>query len=89
MRMRIYSQVMSTMAYIRKQVFGVTQGAFAEIAGTTQGTVSRWEAGELEPTREQLERVRGEAISRGLEWEDSWFFERPAEQSHISPEAAA
>lgn len=55
-----------------------TQAAFAAIAGVTQATVSRWERGEFEPTREQLQRIRDEAIRRGLKWDDRMFFERPA-----------
>lgn len=50
----------------------------AAIAGTTQATVSRWECGELKPDIEQLSRIRSEAMSRGIEWDDGWLF-RPAE----------
>jgi len=67
------------MKHIRLKVFQVTQGDFAEIAGVRQGTVSRWEHGEFEPTREQLERIRSEAMRRGIQWADEWFFEPPLE----------
>ena len=71
------------MTHIRRDVFRVTQRAFALIAGATQGTVSRWETGEFEPSRDQLARIRDEARARGLGWDDAWFFEAPT----ISPEA--
>lgn len=74
---------MNVVAHIRKYVFGLTQSAFAEMAGTTQSTVSRWEAGEFEPNRKDLERIRGAALERGVAWDDRWFFE-PS-----SPERAA
>lgn len=63
------------MVHIRKRVLKVPQAVLAGIAGTTQGTVSRWEAGKLEPTREQMSRIRDEAKRRGLDWKDDWFFD--------------
>lgn len=72
------------MLRIRKSVFGVLQKEFADIAGTSQGTVSKWEAGELAPDRDQLEKIRKEAIRRELDWDDSWFFETPP----LAPEPA-
>ena len=68
---------MQAMSFIRKSVFGLTQAAFAVVAGVTQGTISKWEAGEFEPTRDQLVRIREEARTRGIEWDDAWFFEHP------------
>lgn len=56
-------------------MFGISQAELAGIAKTSQGTVSKWEAGELEPDREQLSLIRDAAIERGLEWSDAWFFE--------------
>lgn len=65
---------------LRKRVFGISQAELAAIAGTSQGTVSKWEAGELEPDRRQLALLRDAARERGLEWSDAWFFEpAPAE----------
>lgn len=74
--MRIYMD-MSYMLHIRNVVFGVTQRELADIAGTKQATVSRWESGELFPDQEQMARIRDTAIERGLDWSDSWFFELP------------
>ncbi len=51
----------------------------AGIAKTTQPTISRWENGELEPDREQMKLIRDEALARGREWNDRWFFELPEE----------
>jgi transcriptional regulator with XRE-family HTH domain len=56
-------------------VFRLTQRKFAELAGSTQATVSRWEKGELSPTADHLSRIRDAAISKGIEWNDLWFFE--------------
>ncbi|WP_157961757.1 helix-turn-helix transcriptional regulator [Acuticoccus kandeliae] len=55
-----------------------TQGDLAEIAGTNQATVSRWEKGVLHPDLPQLARIRDAVRERGLEWDDRWFFELPA-----------
>lgn len=68
---------MGAMKSIRVQVFGVSQWGFAGIAGVMQSTVCRWERGETEPTRGQLARIREEALRRGIEWSDTWFFEVP------------
>jgi transcriptional regulator with XRE-family HTH domain len=64
--------------HIRRNVFQLSQAAFAEIAGVTQPTVSRWEAGEWEPNRDDLERIRQAALGSGKPWSDAWFFEAPA-----------
>jgi predicted transcriptional regulator len=69
---------MNPMLYIRKKVFGATQGEMAEIVGVTQGTVSRWETGELEPRLPELDLIREEARRRRLRWKDEWFFKAPA-----------
>lgn len=66
---------MSPILQVRKRVFGISQAELAGIANTSQGTVSKWEAGELEPDREQLALIRSAARERGLEWSDAWFFE--------------
>lgn len=68
---------MHPIEHIRTEILKVTQGAFAGIAGTTQATVSRWEAGELEPGRKEMARIRAEVMHRGLAWDDRWFFESP------------
>lgn len=70
---------MNPLLQIRKNVFGVTQSEMAAIAKVAQGTVSRWETGELVPDRRELSRIRLEALKRGLAWDDSWFFEAPSE----------
>lgn len=70
---------MKPIERIRKEVFDLTQAAFAEVAGVTQPTVSRWENGEWEPNLDELENIRKAAQARGIHWEDSWFFERAAE----------
>jgi DNA-binding transcriptional regulator YiaG len=72
---------MRPIEHIRREVFKMTQAAFAEVAGVRQPTVSRWEGGEFEPNRNELERIRDAAIQRGIEWKDDWFFEVPAQES--------
>lgn len=68
---------MKPIRYIRKAVLGVSQGEFARIAGSTQTTVSRWERGELEPSRSEMARIRDHAKATGKPWDDAWFFEPP------------
>jgi DNA-binding transcriptional regulator YiaG len=78
MRRSIYA-IMHPITYIRKHIFSVTQDAFAEIAGTTQASVSRWESGRLYPNQGELARIRRAARERGIPWNDRWFFELPIE----------
>jgi transcriptional regulator with XRE-family HTH domain len=68
---------MNAMLYIRKNVFGVTQAEMACIAGVSQGTISKWETGTVDPDREDLGRIRKEAARRKLRWQDDWFFSAP------------
>jgi len=68
---------MRPLLHVRKQVLGITQQEMASLTGATQATVSRWEQGELEPDRDQLERIRDEAKRQGKDWDDSWFFDVP------------
>jgi len=68
---------MSTLLHIRKEVLGISQAEMAEIASTTQATISRWERGELHPDLPQMTRIRCEALRRGLAWDDSFFFSHP------------
>lgn len=69
----------NAMTRIRKEVFHATQAEMAEIAGTAQASISRWENEETSPTLLDLAKIRSEAMTRGLDWDDSWFFEAPAE----------
>ncbi|MCL2452080.1 MAG: helix-turn-helix domain-containing protein [Alphaproteobacteria bacterium] len=75
---------MHQIAHIRKFIFGLTQIEFSVVAGVSQGTVSRWETGELLPSLEEMSRIRAEAKVRSLAWDDSWFFELPSPQN-LSP----
>lgn len=68
---------MNPIAHIRQEILKVPQSVLADIAGTTQATVSRWENGELNPDIEQMAAIREAAIERGLSWDDRWFFEPP------------
>ena len=73
---------MNTIKRIRREVFGLTQKEFAELAGVRQATVSRWEAGELSPDLTQLSAIRQAVIEKGTPWEDAWFFEPHTEQTN-------
>lgn len=68
---------MGPIEHIRKKILGVSQADLAGIAGTTQATVSRWENGQLEPSRVELALIRDAVARQGLDWNDSWFFEAP------------
>lgn len=60
---------------IRRNVFKASQAELARFAGTTQASVSRWEGGLQEPSREEMANIRAKAHERGLRWDDRWFFE--------------
>lgn len=49
---------MSPFKRLRKNVLRVTQQEIAEVAETTQATVSRWEKGELFPDAKQLAAIK-------------------------------
>jgi len=69
------------ITHIRTKVFGCsTQAAFADLIGFSQPTVSRWENG-VEPDRAAMARIREVAIERGVQWDDSLFFEVPQENA--------
>lgn len=63
------------MKLIRTVVLDISQGQMAEITDTSQATVSRWERGELEPDRKQMDAIRAAAVARELAWSDEWFFD--------------
>lgn len=68
---------MHPLEHIRENVLEITQKEMADLAGTTQSTVSRWEAGTAEPDREQMERIGAAARERNLPWSNDWFFRVP------------
>lgn len=68
---------MNALRHIRKTVLDLSQAEIAAIAEVSQGTVSKWENGELNPNMDEMARIRAAAIARGLPWDDSWFFETP------------
>lgn len=79
---------MSTrMRFIRKEVLGLTQVGMARVAGVTQGTISKWESGELEPGLTEIARIRAEAARMKKRWRDAWLF-APHEPQRDSSEAA-
>lgn len=80
---------MSAIAHIRKKVLGLSQMAVAELTGVTQATVSRWEKGELSPNLRELGILRDVARTKGVEWDDSWFFEPPLTPDTPPTEGAA
>lgn len=80
---------MSAIAHIRKKVLGLSQMAVADLTGVTQATVSRWEKGELSPNLRELGILRDAARSKGVEWDDSWFFEPPVTTDPAPTEGAA
>ena len=71
---------MRPIEFIRTKVFKQTQAAFAKLAGVTQGTVSKWEAGSLAPSQEEMARIRTAAIRSAMVWHDEWFFVVPRHQ---------
>ncbi len=80
---------MGPIEHIRKSVLGISQAELARIAETTQPTVSRWEKGELEPSRAEMALIRTAVIARGRPWADVWFFEAPVSESHAAAQVGA
>lgn len=80
---------MSELQHIRKVVLGLSQADMAKIAGVTQATVSRWEAGLSEPDRAEMKRIRDEAARCGKPWSDGWFFMPPSSANAASNSEAA
>jgi predicted transcriptional regulator len=68
---------MNSLRHIRKAVLGISQADMAAVAEVSQGTVSKWENGELNPNRDEMARIRAAAMDRGLAWDDAWFFDEP------------
>lgn len=66
------------MFLIRKTVFDISQEQMAVITDTSQATISRWESGELEPDRKQMDAIRAAALARDLPWKDEYFFNADA-----------
>lgn len=64
---------MNVMKQVR-QLLNLPQNQIAVIAGVSQATVCRWEQGQWEPNRDELERIRNYALANGIEWEDANFF---------------
>lgn len=76
---------MNPVLRLRKKRLGWSQAKFGSVAGVSQGTVSKWEAGEGSPSRDELARIREAALEEGIDWQDSWVFEAPP--AHTSAEA--
>lgn len=68
--------------YIREVVFGIArQEDFGRLLGVSQAQVSRWETGANGMNRKVQQRIRALARDRGIDWNDSWFFEVPADKA--------
>lgn len=59
---------------IRRAVLKASQAELAALVATSQGTISRWESGELAPDLNQMAAIREAARARGIKWRDEWFF---------------
>ena len=69
--------IISPLLHIRKSILQVTQTEMANVAGVKQATVSRWETGHLEPSRQEMSAIRDEVRRRGIDWDDRWLFDNP------------
>lgn len=76
---------MTPIAHIRKNVLELSQVEMAEVAKTTQSTVSRWENGELVPDLNEMDRIRAYAMEAGKPWDDTLFFAVPQQDSPNAP----
>lgn len=78
---------MSALRRIRKDVLSLSQAEIAALVGVSQGTVSKWENGELAPSLSEMAVIRSEALARGIDWNDEWFFELPSDpDAHSIPQ---
>lgn len=78
------SESLTPGRYIRKHVFGeLTQSAFGALLGYSQAHIHRWESGE-KISREGQERIRALARTRGIDWDDKWFFEVPEDPARAA-----
>ena len=64
-------------AYIRKEIFGLSQIDFAKALTINQSTISRWEAGELKPSHDDMRAIRELATQRDIKWDDKIFWSAP------------
>lgn len=71
---------MSVIRKIRKEVFSLTQSEFAELAGVSQGTVSRWESG-VDPSLSDLRSIWMAACERGLPLNGEDFFQSQLDET--------
>ena len=67
------SKPINVMKSVR-DILSLRQNKIAEIAGVSQATVCRWEQGQWEPNRDELERIRNYALQQGYDWDDAFFF---------------
>lgn len=75
----VIPNLMTPARYIREHVFGcLTQIEFAEALGYEQATISRFENGQR-LSAEAQERIRVLAATRGVAWDNNWFFDLPAD----------
>lgn len=79
----MHSGGMTPLEYIRVRILDLNQTDMAGIAGVSQGTVSRWEAGSQVPDHTAMSRIRDHIRRRRLPWNDTWFFEVP--KSAVAP----
>lgn len=67
---------MNMIRFIRKHIFRTTQQDFAKIAGVTQAAISNWEKESAPmPSLKEIRAIRSAALSRGLDWNDSFLFQ--------------
>lgn len=66
---------MNMIRRIRRDFLSLSQIELANLLGVSQGTVSKWERGELSPNLKEIAVIRSEIQARGLAWDDRLFFE--------------
>jgi transcriptional regulator with XRE-family HTH domain len=76
---------MNALLFIRKHVLRTLQGDIAAITQVAPSTVSRWEAGQIQPNLDEIARLREACLHRVGAWDEDWLFDPPDPETFRIP----